>query len=49
MERETLNFKEAYEVLEKLNPLCYMGKVKNIVGMMIETAGLKANVGDICF
>ena len=49
MERETLNFKEAYEVLEKLNPLCYMGKVKNIVGMMIETAGLKANVGDICY
>jgi len=44
-----LNFEEAYEVLAKVNPLCYMGKVKNIVGMMIETAGLKANVGDICY
>lgn len=41
-------FKNAYEVLEKLNPLCYMGKVKNIVGMMIEATGLSANVGDIC-
>jgi flagellum-specific ATP synthase len=44
----TLDFKNEYDVLEKLNPLCYMGKVKNIVGMMIETTGLQANVGDIC-
>ena len=43
-----LNFQDSYDVLEKLNPLCYIGKVKNIVGMMIETSGLKANVGDIC-
>ncbi len=48
MERGMLDFQGAYDVLEKLNPLCYMGKVKNIVGMMIETTGLKANVGDIC-
>nr|WP_319488411.1 flagellar protein export ATPase FliI [uncultured Caproiciproducens sp.] len=43
-----MNFQDAYEILGKLNPLCYMGKVKNIVGMMIETTGLKAKVGDIC-
>ncbi|MDF1494240.1 flagellar protein export ATPase FliI [Caproiciproducens sp. CPB-2] len=43
-----LNFQDSYDVLEKLNPLCYIGKVKNIVGMMIETTGLRANVGDIC-
>ncbi|WP_255575704.1 flagellar protein export ATPase FliI [Caproiciproducens faecalis] len=43
-----LDFQDAYDVLQKLNPLTYMGKVKNIVGMMIETTGLKANVGDIC-
>ncbi len=43
-----MNFQNAHDVLEKLNPLCYMGKVKNIVGMMIETTGLSANVGDIC-
>lgn len=43
-----MNFQTEYDILEKLNPLSYMGKVKNIVGMMIETTGLKANVGDIC-
>lgn len=43
-----MNFKNAYDVLAKLDPLCCMGKVKNIVGMMIEVSGLSANVGDIC-
>jgi flagellum-specific ATP synthase len=48
MERERLSFQNAQDILEKLNPLCYLGKVRNIVGMMIETTGLQANVGDIC-
>ncbi len=43
-----MNFKTAYDVLLKLDPLCCIGKVKNIVGMMIEASGLSANVGDIC-
>lgn len=43
-----MDFKNAYDVLTKLDPLCCMGKVKNIVGMMIEASGLSANVGDIC-
>jgi flagellum-specific ATP synthase len=43
-----MNFKNAYDILAKLDPLCCMGKVINIVGMMIEVSGLSANVGDIC-
>lgn len=43
-----MNFRTAYDILAKTEPLCYMGKVKNIVGMMIEASGLSANVGDIC-
>ena len=38
----------ACEIVSKIDPLCYKGKVKNIVGMMIETSGLDAKVGDIC-
>jgi flagellum-specific ATP synthase len=48
MERKKLNFNEAHNILTKIDPLCYLGKVKNIVGMMIETTGLRSNVGDIC-
>lgn len=36
------------ELVTKIDPLCYKGKVKNIIGMMIETTGLDAKVGDIC-
>ncbi|HEX2985410.1 MAG TPA: flagellar protein export ATPase FliI [Caproiciproducens sp.] len=43
-----MGFETAYEVLAKLDPLCCMGKVKNIVGMMIEASGITATVGDIC-
>jgi flagellum-specific ATP synthase len=38
----------ACKIVSKIDPLCYKGKVKNIVGMMIETSGLDAKVGDIC-
>ncbi len=43
-----MSFETAYDTLAKLNPLRCMGKVKNIVGMMIEVSGLDGNVGDIC-
>jgi len=43
-----MSFEDANDILAKLNPLCCMGKVKNIAGMMIEATGLSANVGDIC-
>ncbi len=43
-----MTLQDRLEVLGRLDPLCYMGKVKNIVGMMIEVSGLEANVGDIC-
>lgn len=43
-----MRFQQAYNTLLKLNTLGYMGKVKNIVGMMIEASGLNAKVGDIC-
>jgi flagellum-specific ATP synthase len=43
-----MSFENAYDILSKIDPLCFIGKVKNIAGMMIETTGLSANVGDIC-
>lgn len=35
-------------MVAKIDPLSYKGKVKNVVGMMIETTGLDARIGDIC-
>ena len=43
-----MDFSTSYDVLAKLDPLRCMGKVKNIVGMMIEVSGITGNVGDIC-
>ncbi len=43
-----VDFRAACDIVAKLDPLCYRGKVKNIVGMMIEVTGLDAKVGDIC-
>ena len=43
-----MNLQSACEMLVKIDPLCYKGKVKNIVGMMIEATGMDAKVGDIC-
>lgn len=43
-----MNFQTAHEILSKTDTLHYYGKVKNIVGMMIEASGLECNVGDIC-
>ncbi len=43
-----MNLRAACEIVSKIDPLEYKGKVKNITGMMIEAAGLKAKVGDIC-
>ena len=43
-----VNLRAACEMVAKIDPLCYKGKVKNIVGMMIETSGLAAKIGDIC-
>lgn len=43
-----VDFSVARDIVSKLDPLCYKGKVKNIIGMMIEVTGLDARVGDIC-
>ena len=43
-----LDLRAACELVTKIDPLCYKGKVKNIVGMMIEATGLDAKIGDIC-
>lgn len=43
-----MNLQKSYEILSKCNPLSCKGKVKNIVGMMMEATGLNAKVGDIC-
>ena len=43
-----VDLRAACEIVSKVDPLCYKGKVKNITGMMIETAGLSGKIGDIC-
>lgn len=43
-----VNLRAACDIVSKLDALCYKGKVKNVVGMMIEVTGLDAKVGDIC-
>lgn len=43
-----LDLRTACEIISKTDPLCYKGKVKNIVGMMVETTGLDAKIGDLC-
>lgn len=44
-----MNLKDGYKFLSQLDPVSRMGKVKSIVGMMIEASGLTANVGEICY
>ena len=43
-----VNLRAAREIVSRVDPLCYKGKVKNITGMMIEAAGLHGKIGDIC-
>ncbi|WMJ24248.1 flagellar protein export ATPase FliI [Paludicola sp. MB14-C6] len=43
-----MSLKDAQMFLSQIDPISRMGKVKSIVGMMIEVSGLMANVGDIC-
>lgn len=43
-----MNLRAACDIVTRLDPFCYKGKVKNVVGMMIEVTGLDAKVGDIC-
>lgn len=43
-----MDFQKAYEAISRTDTLRCYGKVKNIVGMMIEASGLDCKVGDIC-
>lgn len=43
-----MDFQGAYETLAALNTLRISGKVKNIVGLMIEATSFHAKVGDVC-
>lgn len=43
-----IDLRTACGIVTQIDPLTYKGKVKNIVGMMIETTGLDAKIGDIC-
>ena len=43
-----MEFRQAMDTLHRINPLKFCGKVKNIVGMMIESTRFDAKVGDIC-
>ena len=43
-----IDLRAACDIVSRVDPLCYRGKVKNITGMMIETSGLEGKIGDIC-
>lgn len=44
-----MNLKDASLHLNQIDPISRMGKVKSIVGMMLEATGLVASVGEICY
>ena len=44
-----MRFQKAYDLLATLDTFGHMGKVQNIVGMMIEVSCLHARVGEICY
>jgi len=43
-----MSISDALRLVSQLEPVSRMGKVKSIVGMMIEVSGLTANVGEMC-
>ncbi|HCR43461.1 MAG TPA: flagellum-specific ATP synthase FliI, partial [Ruminococcaceae bacterium] len=43
-----VDLQAALDTVLKTDPLSYKGKVKNIVGMMVEATGVDAKIGDIC-
>lgn len=44
-----MGLKETYKMLSQIDPVTRMGKVKSIVGMMIEVTGITASIGEICY
>ncbi|MCX7614251.1 MAG: flagellar protein export ATPase FliI [Clostridiales bacterium] len=46
--REALVFDIYQQALEKTNTLVYKGKVDKIIGMVIESNGPRANIGEVC-
>lgn len=43
-----VDLQAALDTVAKTDPLEYKGKVKNVVGMMVEATGIDAKIGDIC-
>lgn len=43
-----VDLQTALNIVVKTDSLDYKGKVKNIVGMMVEATGIDAKIGDIC-
>ena len=48
LEEKQLKMEEAYQGLLQIPRYHRLGRVKNIAGMMIETTGIHAKIGDIC-
>lgn len=44
-----MNLTDTNTLLQTIEPLSKLGKVKSIVGMMLEATGLVASVGEICY
>ncbi|HHW46737.1 MAG TPA: flagellar protein export ATPase FliI [Clostridiales bacterium] len=43
-----MNFNSAIRQMRKIDTLTYMGKIRNITGMMMEACGMEAKIGEIC-
>ncbi|MDI6752252.1 MAG: hypothetical protein QME07_05270 [bacterium] len=43
-----MNLKELNPIIKKIDPFCLKGRVKQVIGLVIESEGPPASVGEIC-
>lgn len=44
-----LNLEKVFSEIDQANPYKHFGKIQRVVGIMIESAGPEANVGEVCY
>jgi len=49
MEKNTLNLSKHLKLVDKINPIKQNGTVTHVVGLIIESLGPVASIGDICY
>ena len=45
----TSNFKKYQSIVQRLNPIQQNGTVSQIIGLIVESTGPTASIGDICY